>query len=92
MEIQSQEVQKVRASEFEEKMEQLEQRITHLQREKEELQVEIRNVWKGRDEEIQRILAQQQQQRHGEPNMAGEVFVGNVLSALALGGMALMMR
>ena len=92
MEIQSQEVQKVRASEFEEKMEQLEQRITHLQREKEELQVEIRNVWKGRDEEIQRILAQQQQQRHGEPNMAGEVFVGNVLSALARGGMALMMR
>ena len=92
MEIKSQEVQKVRASEFEEKMEQLEQRITHLQREKEELQVEIRNVWKGRDEEIQRILAQQQQQRHGESNMAGEVFVGNVLSALALGGMALMMR
>lgn len=90
MEIKSQEVQKVRASEFEEKMEKLEQKITHLERQKDELQVEIRNVWKGQDEEIQRILAQQQ--RHGESNMAGEVFVGNVLSALALGGMALMMR
>ena len=85
-----QKVRAVRASEFEEKVEQLEQRITHLQREKQELQVEIHNVWKGRDEEIQRILSQQQ--RHGEPNMAGEVFVGNVLSALALGGMAFMMR
>lgn len=60
MEIRSQEVQQVRANEFEHKMEQLEQRITNLQRDKEQLHVEMQKVWKGRDEEIQRIRSQQQ--------------------------------
>lgn len=92
MEIRSQEVGQVQASLFEEKMEQLEQTINRLQRDKEELQVQIRNVWKDRDDEIQRILAQQDRQMlRQSDSVAADVFVGNVLSTVLLGGMAAMM-
>lgn len=86
MVIKKEDVQRVRASEFDDMKEKLGQRIADLEKDKDRLRHEIQAAWDARDEDRRRLEAQLEQMRNApgqELNLLP--LAGAVLLGLALG-------